>query len=93
MLCQLCDIQTVHTDIKKAEFHYVEIKFDGERFQLHYQNGEFMYFSRLPIPIPKVVITGLLLTVVLIVTYVLLRTKEMVTITPIRTDVIRQMEF
>lgn len=46
MLCQMCDIQSINCNIKKLEYYYVEIKFDGERFQLHYQNGEFKYFSR-----------------------------------------------
>lgn len=46
MLCQQCDVQAANTDIRKAEAYYVEIKFDGERFQLHCKDGEFKYFSR-----------------------------------------------
>lgn len=46
MLCQRCDVQQVETEIKKADAYYIEIKFDGERFQLHMQNDEFKHFSR-----------------------------------------------
>lgn len=49
MLSQRCDIQDVDKDIinsSNSDHYYVEIKYDGERFQLHCQDGEYKYFSR-----------------------------------------------
>lgn len=47
MLAERCDVQTVEESMKKSRFYYVETKYDGERFQLHMENGVFKYFSRL----------------------------------------------
>ncbi|KAI5711052.1 hypothetical protein M8J76_010028 [Diaphorina citri] len=46
MLSQRLDIQAIETDLRARDFYYVEPKFDGERFQLHYRDGKFKYFSR-----------------------------------------------
>lgn len=55
MLSKRCDVETVQSDIKNADFYYIEVKFDGERFQLHYRNGEFKYYSRYVLPIGIIV--------------------------------------
>ncbi|KAK3927158.1 DNA ligase 4 [Frankliniella fusca] len=39
------DILAVDTIIRKEPFYYVERKHDGERFQIHMDNGKFRYFS------------------------------------------------
>ena len=49
MLAERCNVRTVEESMKKSQFYYVEIKYDGERFQLHVENGVFRYFSRLEV--------------------------------------------
>lgn len=49
MLAERCNVQTVEESMKKGQFYYAETKYDGERFQLHMENGVFKYFSRLEI--------------------------------------------
>lgn len=46
MLAERCNVRTVEESMKKSQFYYVETKYDGERFQLHVENGVFRYFSR-----------------------------------------------
>ncbi|XP_068083258.1 DNA ligase 4 isoform X3 [Anabrus simplex] len=46
MLAEQCDVQKVDDFLKHHPFCYVETKYDGERFQLHYKDGTFKYFSR-----------------------------------------------
>ena len=46
MLSQQCDVEAVNKDIKGADAYYGEIKFDGERFQLHMKDDVFKYYSR-----------------------------------------------
>lgn len=46
MLSKRIDSTTFRKCIKENQTYYVENKFDGERFQLHMQTNEFMYFSR-----------------------------------------------
>lgn len=45
MLCQRFDVSQLEQIIKNKEY-YLETKMDGERFQLHMNNGEYKYFSR-----------------------------------------------
>lgn len=47
MLAERCNVRTVEESLKRSQFYYVETKYDGERFQLHVENGVFRYFSRL----------------------------------------------
>jgi DNA ligase-4 len=49
MLAERCNVRTVEESMKNSQFYYVETKYDGERFQLHMENGVFKYFSRLEI--------------------------------------------
>ncbi|GLG98951.1 DNA ligase 4 [Gryllus bimaculatus] len=46
MLAEQCSIQKVEECFKRHSLFYVETKHDGERFQLHYKNNTFKYFSR-----------------------------------------------
>lgn len=46
MLSDKLDITKIKSVMKKDEAYYLEIKFDGERFQIHMKNGIFKYFSR-----------------------------------------------
>lgn len=46
MLCKTCDVGVFVKDLPNNSLLYIENKFDGERFQLHMQNGKFRYFSR-----------------------------------------------
>lgn len=49
MLCQRCTITDVNKVIKsQSNVLFVDIKLDGERFQLHYDKNknQFKYFSR-----------------------------------------------
>lgn len=46
MLSQKCDGGEFQKRVKDNELYYIETKFDGERFQLHMENGKFKYFSR-----------------------------------------------
>ncbi|PNF19465.1 hypothetical protein B7P43_G02347 [Cryptotermes secundus] len=46
MLAERCNVRSVEESMKKSQFYYVETKHDGERFQLHMENGVFKYFSR-----------------------------------------------
>lgn len=46
MLCKKCDINAFAKEIPNKTLLYIENKFDGERFQLHMQDGKFRYFSR-----------------------------------------------
>lgn len=46
MLSERLDILKVDTIINKAPFYYVERKHDGERFQIHKDNGKYCYFSK-----------------------------------------------
>lgn len=45
MLAEKCDIQVINNVVNNSEF-FLEKKFDGERFQIHMQDGVFAYFSR-----------------------------------------------
>lgn len=46
MLSQRCDVVQFHKVLSGNVKMYVETKFDGERFQLHMENGQFKYFSK-----------------------------------------------
>lgn len=46
MLCKMCDPAAFIKDIPNNTVLHIENKFDGERFQLHMQDGRFRYFSR-----------------------------------------------
>lgn len=46
MLCKACDVNTFIKEVPENSLLYIENKFDGERFQLHMQNGKYRYFSR-----------------------------------------------
>nr|CAD7410421.1 unnamed protein product [Timema cristinae] len=46
MLAEKCDIKNVEESMKRGQVYYVETKHDGERFQLHMQDGIYKYFSR-----------------------------------------------
>ncbi|RZF41479.1 hypothetical protein LSTR_LSTR000193 [Laodelphax striatellus] len=46
MLAERCDVQKVDKELAGAPFHFLETKWDGERCQLHYDSGNFKYFSR-----------------------------------------------
>lgn len=46
MLSQRMDVKAFKKTVNDDRLFYIETKFDGERFQLHMQNGEFRYFSR-----------------------------------------------
>ncbi|CAH0388751.1 unnamed protein product [Bemisia tabaci] len=46
MLAQRCDVQNVDKDLPRQEYYLVEPKWDGERFQLHYGDGKFKYYTR-----------------------------------------------
>ncbi|XP_069681895.1 DNA ligase 4-like isoform X2 [Periplaneta americana] len=46
MLAERCNVRTAEESMKKSHFYYIETKHDGERFQLHMENGIFKYFSR-----------------------------------------------
>lgn len=45
MLAERCDVQKLEKELN-GKRHIVETKWDGERCQLHFNNGEFKYFSR-----------------------------------------------
>lgn len=86
MLSQRCDIQDVEKDINSSDHYYVEVKFDGERFQIHYGNNEYKYFSRYKIFHRYFVTLHLKRHDTCFV-------AEMVTIIPIRTAVIHRTVF
>lgn len=46
MLSEECDVTKVEVYFKRTPFLYIETKLDGERFQMHMENGVFKYFSR-----------------------------------------------
>lgn len=46
MLCTKCDVNVFGKEVPNKCILYIEKKFDGERFQLHMQDGNFRYFSR-----------------------------------------------
>ncbi|KAF2895633.1 hypothetical protein ILUMI_10543 [Ignelater luminosus] len=46
MLSQRCDVVQFNKVFSGNVKMYVETKFDGERFQLHMENGQFKYFSK-----------------------------------------------
>lgn len=46
MLCKRCGVDGFVKEIPNKSLLYIENKFDGERFQLHMQDGKFRYFSR-----------------------------------------------
>lgn len=46
MLCKKCDVNVFVKELPTKSTLYIENKFDGERFQLHMQDGKFRYFSR-----------------------------------------------
>lgn len=46
MLSEECDVKKVDSYLKKSAYFFIETKFDGERFQVHMQDGRFQYFSR-----------------------------------------------
>lgn len=46
MLCKKCDVNVFMKEVPNKVTLYIENKFDGERFQLHMQDGNFRYFSR-----------------------------------------------
>lgn len=46
MLSEKLDISKIKSTMKRENSYYLEMKFDGERFQIHMQNGVFKYFSR-----------------------------------------------
>ncbi|XP_075216917.1 DNA ligase 4-like isoform X3 [Lycorma delicatula] len=45
MLAERCDVQKLEKELH-GKHHVVELKWDGERSQMHYKDGEFKYFSR-----------------------------------------------
>lgn len=47
MLSQRCDVTDVSKIVKSQnDLLFVDTKLDGERFQLHWDKGQFKYFSR-----------------------------------------------
>ena len=46
MLSEECDIQKIDYYLKRSCHFFIETKLDGERFQLHFEEGNFKYFSR-----------------------------------------------
>lgn len=46
MLCKTCNSNVFVKELPNKSVLYIENKFDGERFQLHMQDGNFRYFSR-----------------------------------------------
>lgn len=46
MLSEELNIRFVDNLFKKSPQYFVETKMDGERFQIHMENGKFKYFSR-----------------------------------------------
>lgn len=49
MLAQQCNVRfvdTCFTSSPATSFYYAETKHDGERFQLHFGDGAFRYFSK-----------------------------------------------
>ncbi|XP_039278065.1 DNA ligase 4 [Nilaparvata lugens] len=46
MLAERCDVQKVDKQLMASPYHFLETKWDGERCQLHYNAGDFKYFSR-----------------------------------------------
>ncbi|KAM3967874.1 LOW QUALITY PROTEIN: uncharacterized protein ACR2FA_011420 [Aphomia sociella] len=46
MLSERLEITKVSVQLSSDKKYYVENKFDGERFQIHMNNGRFEYFSR-----------------------------------------------
>lgn len=46
MLSLRCDKNVLESEVNEGRELIVENKFDGERFQLHMENGVFKYFSK-----------------------------------------------
>lgn len=46
MLSEECDVKKVDVYFKKSPYYYIETKYDGERFQVHMEDGVYKYFSR-----------------------------------------------
>lgn len=46
MLLERCKIEDVGKFFTGRESYFVQTKHDGERFQIHMQDGRFKYFSR-----------------------------------------------
>lgn len=46
MLAEQCGVGKLDDCFKRFSYYFVETKHDGERFQMHYKNGKFKYFSR-----------------------------------------------
>ncbi|KAK9889446.1 hypothetical protein WA026_004714 [Henosepilachna vigintioctopunctata] len=46
MLAKRCDAKSFTKDFPENKLFFIETKFDGERFQLHMDKGNFKYFSR-----------------------------------------------
>lgn len=46
MLSEECDIKNIEACLRRAPYFFVETKLDGERFQLHMNEGNYKYFSR-----------------------------------------------
>lgn len=47
MLAERCDVQDIGKKLVRQQGQcFVETKLDGERSQLHFENGQFMFFSR-----------------------------------------------
>lgn len=46
MLSEKCDIKIINTVVNDCDEFLLEEKFDGERFQIHMNDGVFKYFSR-----------------------------------------------
>ncbi|XP_077285241.1 DNA ligase 4 isoform X1 [Arctopsyche grandis] len=46
MLSERLDITKIKSVMKREDTYFLEMKFDGERFQIHMKDGNFKYFSR-----------------------------------------------
>jgi len=46
MLLERCSIESVDKLFRSNALYYVQIKYDGERSQLHMKDGKFKYFTR-----------------------------------------------
>lgn len=46
MLLERCNIEEIDKLFRGNDSYYVQIKYDGERSQLHMKDGKFKYFTR-----------------------------------------------
>lgn len=46
MLSLQCNSDELNKAFKQNKLYFVENKYDGERFQLHMENGQYKYFSK-----------------------------------------------